>query len=644
MINNPLKSSLGAAASLKKTMHHGGWRPFRPYWSDMPWNPTSDRSRILVVDDSEDTRLFVTAILEEAGHEVLTAADGARGLELARGTQPSLILLDVMMPGMDGYEMCTRLKADEATFAIPVIFISVLHNSAAETRGFELGAADFITKPIGTGVLRARVNAQLALHAQRRSLEGMFRDVIEFAPDAIILVDEQGSIVQVNARAEVLFGYARQELIGRPAEMLVSSDSRGAHHQRRAWILAQSRGTRMETHTRCLRKDGSEFEVDASVSVLHAFRGPLMVAMVRDATQRIAQQDRLREAARYARSLIETSMDPMVLIDLKGKVQDANAAACCITGLSREQLLGSDAQAYFTDPLKLVEGFRQVMAEGQALGYELTIRHASGRTRDVRCNAKAFRNEQGEVVGLFASAHDVTESRRFEQELRDSRQRLREMAAQGDALREYERKNIAREVHDELGQVLTALRMDLTFVDLRHGEQVAELRPKLHGMRTLVDRAIQGVRNVAANLRPAALDMGLIPAIEWLCGEFRRSTGIACTVEVETPEFELAEDRAIGLFRIVQESLTNVTRYARARQVGVSLRIVDASLELQVRDDGRGFDPAQAQRPQSFGLLGMQERAMALGGVLELDSAPGQGTRVRVLIPLQHGSYWQELS
>lgn len=606
------------------------------------------RSRILVVDDAPEIRLLVTYILEQAGHEVLAAVDGTSGLALAQQEAPSLILLDVMMPGLDGYEVCTRLKADEATKAIPVIFMSALSETDAETRGFEVGGADFVTKPIGVAVLLARVNTHLALYAQRRSLEGKFRDVIEFAPDAIILSDQDGVIVQANARTMALFGYARDELLGQPAEMLVTPEGRATNHERRRWMLGQPRGSRIETRMRCVRKDGSEFEGDVSVSPLQTISGPLLLAMVRDATNRIAQEEKLREAARYVRSLIETSMDPLVLIDLQGKVQDANEAACLITGLPREELIGSDAPSRFTEPDKLYEGYKQVMAEGQALNYELSIRHASGRVYDVLCNAKAFRNEQGEVVGLFATAHDVTESRRIQQEIIISRQRLREMAAQGEAMREYERKSIAREVHDELGQVLTALRMDLTFTDMRFGVQLPELKAKIRDMRDLVDRAIQGVRDVATNLRPTALDMGLIPAIEWVCGEFTRNTGVPCSFESQVQAsrlFEqLQEERAIGLFRIVQESLTNITRYAQATQVQVSLQQQGDMLLLLVRDNGQGFDTAQAARHKSFGLLGMQERALALGGTLDLSSAPGQGTTIGVNVPLHHTSHWQELS
>ena len=485
----------------------------------MSQNPNA-RSRILVVDDTTEMAQWTSLVLQNAGYEVLTAYGGQDGLALAQRELPNLILLDAMMPGLDGFEVCARLKADEATRAIPVIFISALDDTGAETRGLSLGAADFVTKPINVAVLLARVKTHLALYAQRRSLEGMFRDVIEFAPDAFILADPYGRVVQINARAEQLFGYPRGELQGQPVEMLLPARLRRGHEGHVQSYARGADGARRAVQGQCLRKDGSEFPGEITFSPLQTNRGRLLMAVVRDVSERVLA----------------------------------------------------------------------------------------------------------------------------EQELRESRQRLRELAAQGEAMREYERKSIAREVHDELGQVLTALRMDLTFLDLRYGGQAPELQAKFRDMRGLVDRAIQGVRDVAANLRPTALDTGLISAIDWLCSEFRSHTGIDCSFDYEALGTELPEDRAIGLFRIVQESLTNVTRYAQARHVRVSLQHDRDTLVLAVRDDGQGFDARQAARRNSFGLLGMQERAMALGGSLEIESAPGNGTLIRATVPLYHTSQWQELA
>ena len=605
---------------------------------------TNVPARILVVDDNAENRRLFAMILDLAHYAVEAVGDGLAALERVRESPPDLILLDVMMPGLDGYEVCRRLKADPDSRDIPVIFATALGDQAAETRGFDAGGVDFLTKPLHPQVVLARVAAQLALAAQRRNLEGMFRDVMEFAPDAIILTDPEGRIVQINARTEELFGWPRGELQGQPVERLMPQALRARHEGHRR-DFARGAGTlRMASGAACLRRDGSEFFGDISLTTLQTPQGPLLMAVVRDVTERKRQEERLVEAARYARSLIETSIDPLILIDMQGRIQDANEAACRITGLPREELIGSDAASKFTEPERLKPGFKQVMAEGQAIDYLLTIRHAGGRLTDVLCNARAYRNEHGEVVGIFATAHDVTESRRIQEEVSTSRQRLRDMAAQSEAMREYERKSIAREVHDELGQVLTALRMDLTFLDLRFGAEAPELQAKFRDMRGLVDRAIQGVRNVATNLRPSALDMGLIPAIEWVCGEFTRHTGIPCAVLVEGQGLELPEARAIGLFRIVQESLTNVTRYAQAQRVQVTLRGQEETLTLQVQDDGLGFDPEAARRRNAFGLLGMQERALALGGTLQVQSARGQGTTIRVTVPLHHVSRWQEFA
>lgn len=472
------------------------------------------RSQILVVDDTLINTQLMQAILEPAGYEVINANNGPSALVLAQSTQPQLILLDVMMPGMDGYAVCSQLKANASTRHIPVIFITAIDNEESETRGFALGAADYITKPLQVPVVLARVKAHIALYGQRRRLEGMFRDVMEFAPDAFILADMQGCILHVNARAEQLFGYRREELIGVPEAILIPLRLRPKHAHFRASYIQQPLGRMTGISLQCLRKNGSEFPCDINLSSLETNRGRLLMAVVRD-----------------------------------------------------------------------------------------------------------------------VSAHQQAE-----QALNESQQRLRELAAQTEAMREEERKHIAREVHDELGQVLTALRMDMSLLGMRYGTENPALLDKLSGMKGLVDRAIQGVRNVAVNLRPAALDMGLVPAVEWLCSEFTERTAVPCQLHSLEENISLDEPRNVVLFRIAQESLTNIVRYARASQVDVSLGHHGNALWLEVHDNGCGFDMAAAAEKKSFGLLGMRERALALGGELEIHSTQAQGTLIRVTIPIDNNT------
>jgi signal transduction histidine kinase len=170
---------------------------------------------------------------------------------------------------------------------------------------------------------------------------------------------------------------------------------------------------------------------------------------------------------------------------------------------------------------------------------------------------------------------------------------------------------------------------------MRFGNLDPALSAKVLGMRTLVDNAIQGVRNVASNLRPLAMDMGIYLALEWLCQDFTKRTGVACILDAKDKDVWLDDARAIVVFRIVQESLTNISRYAEATQVWVNVGLDESLLGVEVQDDGKGFDPMAADAKKTFGLLGMRERALALGGRLDVVSAPGQGTTVSLSVPIE---------
>jgi signal transduction histidine kinase len=247
-----------------------------------------------------------------------------------------------------------------------------------------------------------------------------------------------------------------------------------------------------------------------------------------------------------------------------------------------------------------------------------------------------------ENPGVVVTHTDISEERQMrdqllahavEAEMATSRQQLRALAAANAMAFEAERKHIARDVHDELGQVLTALRMDMSLLNMQFGALDPALSGKVDGMKALVDRAMQGVRNVATSLRPTALDMGLAVALENQCAEFTARTAIACAFSAQE-HFAMDEARAVAVYRIVQESLTNISRYAQASQVQVAIGRSGNVLGVEVRDNGQGFVAADVQQVKSFGHLGMRERARALGGRLDIVSAPGQGTVVALSIPI----------
>ena len=448
---------------------------------------------VLVVDDFEINLKLMETYLVQGGYRVALASNGQVALEMARGLTPQLILLDVRMPDMDGYAVCQKLKADEATKGIPVIFITAENSEEAEKLAFATGATDFILRPAHREVVLARVKAHIDAYAQRQSLEGMFRDVLEFAPDAFVLSDVRGLIVQINVCAELLFGYARNELQGVSLERLMLRSTGDGY-----------------SSAECRRKDGSVFPAEVSFSPLQTNGGILNMAVIRDVSVR----------------------------------------------------------------------------------------------------------------------------KQAESDLKESRQQLRELAAKREATREAERKHIAREVHDELGQILTALRIDLSVLKIQLANDNPVMESRLQNMKDLVDQGIHAVRNVAVSLRPSALDMGLVPAIEWLCDHHAKHGGTKFEFRPAEDHVAIDEVRAVIIFRIVQESLTNVARYAKATRVLVTVERGQNELVVMVKDDGQGFDVDTIGRTKTFGLLGMRERAIALGGVMEVDSSVGSGTQIVVKIPL----------
>jgi signal transduction histidine kinase len=218
--------------------------------------------------------------------------------------------------------------------------------------------------------------------------------------------------------------------------------------------------------------------------------------------------------------------------------------------------------------------------------------------------------------------------------LKESEARQRMIGAHLEAVREEERKRIALEIHDELGQLLTALKMDVSLLKMRL-TSLPDLLTKVAEMRELVEETILMVRNVANHLRPAALNFGLTSALEWLAEDFGKRTGIPCQFLMNAPEPVLSDAHATAVFRVVQESLTNVARHAHATRVHVSVMRSGAGFELHVSDNGCGFDTAAAGKRDSYGLLGMSERARLIGASLQIDSAPGSGTVVSISVPLR---------
>jgi signal transduction histidine kinase len=256
----------------------------------------------------------------------------------------------------------------------------------------------------------------------------------------------------------------------------------------------------------------------------------------------------------------------------------------------------------------------------------------SGTVRwlQIRGSVELGHDGQRLLVGVIV---DVTPLMVAQLALEISRKELRQLAIYRENEREQEYRRLAREFHDELGQLLTSARMQLQWLDERLADDPAT-HASLSSIEAMIGEAYLSVKSIATELRPPALNLGLPAAIEWQAARVLIPAGLQFTASLTPIAESLPDDMATSLFRIVQEAFTNVLRYAGARSVHVSLRQADGQLNLSVADDGSGFDPADVAPGEHFGLVGMRERVTALHGTLDIDSAPGEGTRINVQLPL----------
>ncbi|HQJ09793.1 MAG TPA: histidine kinase, partial [Deltaproteobacteria bacterium] len=260
-----------------------------------------------------------------------------------------------------------------------------------------------------------------------------------------------------------------------------------------------------------------------------------------------------------------------------------------------------------------------------------------GRVKWVWEKGMGIFSPEGELIALEGFISDITDRKLTEEKLRRSRKQLRIHAEHLHSVLEGERSQIAREIHDELGQILTALKMDLFWVDRKVPEKNAEIHEKVHSMISHIDSTIKTVEHILLELRPGLLeDLGLTSAIEWQAEEFQRRTGIVCDAILDPDPERLIKDSKLStaVFRICQEALTNIARHAYATKVEITLKLTRSFVELMVSDNGQGIMRSDIRKADSFGILGIRERTSLLGGKVTIAGRKGKGTTLRVRIPL----------
>ncbi len=468
-------------------------------------------------------------------------------------------------------------------------------------------------------------------------------NVFEYLPDAVVLTDRRGVISGANGQAAALFGYDPGELEGREIDCLVPERLRELHRGDRSRyygsMSVRAMGGGRDFAGR--RKDGSEFPADISLSPFETPGGTIIISVIRDVTERVNLEEARRESEERYRALVDLSPEAIV-VHANGIIVYVNEATVqLLLAPSRPALIGRSFLD-FVPPAYTEEVIRRMQAspsEVQKAG-PLLVKATRGDGQEFFLEAIASRITYGGQPAAQVILRDISDRVRAYEELRASREQLRRLSTHLQSVRESERGAIAREIHDELGGALTALKFDIaSFEEVLPQGDAGGLRDtiveKLESMSALIDSTVQTMRRIITQLRPVLLDsLGLNAAIEWLAEDFQNRTGIACETRIQGEDILSDHDRATAVYRIVQETLTNVARHAGATRVEIAMGIHEGTLRLSVHDNGKGVTDEQIRAPGSFGIMGMKERALIFGGEVTLGGSGEGGTTVSLTLPL----------
>ncbi len=491
---------------------------------------------------------------------------------------------------------------------------------------------------------RLRVKAETDLQKSRDRIQELF----DTSPDAAVIVDEKGLIQMANDQSVALFGYQKAELKGQPVEILLPEAMRLSHQQHRRSYMknphTRPMGVGMELEA--VKKNGQYFPVEISLSPLHTEEGMVISASIRDVTERKKLEQRLKkfneeleeqvaiktaeikENEEKFRMLIERISDGFLALDKSWRYSYANKKIGELTHRDHHSLIGKNIWEEFPAAVgsETYKAFMKAMAEQQYITN--TDYHAP---LDLWQENHIYPSADG----LSVFIRDITIKKRAEQEMQKANEELHRLSSYLQSVREEERVHISREIHDELGQQLTGLKMYVHNLEKGLGDPAEDNSSRIKDIIELTDEIVRSVRRISSNLRPAILDdLGLVPALEWLARETEKRSSIKVDFETELFLLDMPVSISTGLFRIYQEALNNALKHSNAKNIRSRLELKDDWLILEITDDGKGIDPAAEKSIKTFGLLGIRERVHMMKGTFDMDSRPGKGTRLTIAVPL----------
>ncbi|MBS1685180.1 MAG: PAS domain S-box protein [Bacteroidetes bacterium] len=469
---------------------------------------------------------------------------------------------------------------------------------------------------------------------QLRHERSFTESILSSLPGIFYMYDTSGRFLHWNQNFETVSGYTATE-IERMHPLDFFTDEEKPMLQQKIGEVFESESSFVEANFLTRSGERVPYYFTGRAIEYNGVRCLLGVGI--DIAERRRSEEALVRSEEQYRYLFNNNPALIIIWDPEAmRVLEVNDAVYSLYGYTREEYMNMSVLHYRpAEDHERILAFARQMLSGQARVARGTWRHIKKDGSLIYVDISSHRIDYNGRIAVLSLAKDITDQHRAEEQLRNSYDDIRRLNAHLQSVREEERLSVAREIHDELGQQLTGLKMDISWLSRRLGSAEDVVRQRLTEVQALIDTTIRTVRRIASDLRPGILeDLGLVAALESQSAEFHRRTGISSILEISQQDTDLSRDLAIVVFRVYQEALTNITRHAQATEVRTTMTCTDGILTMTIADNGRGMDVNQVRSGKTFGLVGMAERAAMLQGSLTLDSSPGRGTTLTISIPL----------
>jgi PAS domain S-box-containing protein len=598
------------------------------------------RYKILHIEDSKtDADLIKRLLQKEMDFDYYWADDKESYLKGLSEFNPDVILSDHMMPQFDSkmaFEIYKQKNLD-----IPFILVTGTVSEEFAVMMMKSGLDDYLLKTNLQRLPQAIINAFSKkendkkikqIEAELKRSESNLRTIFDNAAQGFILVDTTGNIIELNDRVNYFINIGwRKDLKKKDNLFEVIPEFRREYLKE--FIAEALRGNTVRFESDFKAGDATTLYFDVNVSPITDVAGTITghCITINDISERKRNEEKLKQLSQA----VEQSPASVIITDVNGNIQYVNSKFTDITGYRPEEVIGKNPRILKSGntPSNEYGILWKSITSGREWHGEFLNKKKNGESYWELALISPILNAKGEITNFLAVKEDITKRKKAEEEILQKNQQLSLLSDHLENIREEERSNIAREIHDELGQQLTVMKMDVSLLQKKIATTKEPPELKLTDLGNLIDQTIQTVRRLAFELRPSMLDdLGLYSTIDWYVQEFEKRTGLKIFMTTDKEE-RLDKKITTNLFRILQECLTNVARHAKATEVKIDLKMENNNFFMTVRDNGKGFDTCTKNK-KTLGILGMRERTIIMHGECCIESIQGKGTIVNVKVPV----------